>query len=392
MRKKQNIANVANKVFLSALLFCFSGLVSMAEVSSNNLLSAVEIRNSDNGYAILLKADKAAEVRKNVESQDEIYLDIAGMTPSESVGTIYNDVPEIDSVIIQPTDNEGTRILLHGKNIASSTVGFESVNAVSQNVAPSGERAKEEISLNAPVQAYAPVFNQTDEYQEEDSASLLATAASMAVSAASDSLPIVKKVVKYVFSLDKKYLAFGGIFFLIILLGFKAIKPNKDNEIKIGLSQSLKDKELDMRAELSLAEDYKTLRNTSSLSEKSAPSINYGIKAYQNSQKNPYTSQISGLPMRKTNPMASSAPKQNVAQQPFNNPKLNPIQKPLPSRRTPMPAPSAVNRPSVSATNSVKNVDSLKFLESMAQIYERNGRADLASELKSNIRKVQVAK
>lgn len=390
MKKDRSISEIVNKVVLSALLFCFSSLATMAVEAENNFLTGVEIKSSDNGYAIILKADNPAQIRKIVDSQDDIALEIAGMVPSASVGTIYNDVPEVDNVIIQPTDNNGTKILLHGKNIAACNVGFEPANAVSQNLMANGE-GKQEISLSAPVGAYAPVYKQDNTLQDEQSGSLVATMGSLAISTAQDSLPIVKRIIKYVLRLDRKYLAFGGLFLLIMLVGLKAMKPNKESEMKIGLSQSLKDRELDMRDELSLNDNYKTLRNRPQASDASVPSINYGIKAYQNSQKNPYTSQLTGLPMRKTNPVATSYKKVPVCSQAVNNQQMSAAQRPVQRKRTPMPAAASVPRQNSTATNTVKSVDSMKFLESMAQIYEKNGRKDLATELKANIKKVQVA-
>lgn len=391
MKENKSITDITNKVVLGTLLFCFTGLVSLAADVASNFLTGVEIKNSDNGYAIVLKADQPAQVRKTVESPDDIYLDVAGMVPSESVGTIYNDVPNVDNVIIQATDSNGTRILLHGKNIAACNVGFEAASAAAQNLAVDGEQ-KQAISLNAPVSTYAPVYNQDNNLQEEESGSLVSTMGSLAVSTAQGSLPILKRIIKYVLRLDRKYLAFGGLFLLIMLIGLKAVKPNKESEMKIGLSQSLKDRELDMRDELSLNDGVRTLRSRSQGVEASAPSINYGIKAYQNSQKNPYTSQLTGLPMRKTNPVAPSYKNAPAYSQPVNNTQLNSVQRPMPRKRTPMPAAASAPGQSSMATNTVKSVDSMKFLESMAQIYEKNGRKDLATELKANIQKVQVAR
>ena len=36
------------------------------------------------------------------------------------------------------------------------------------------------------------------------------------------------------------------------------------------------------------------------------------------------------------------------------------------------------------------NLDSIKFLESMTKIYEKNGRSDLAQGLKTNMKKAKV--
>ncbi len=397
MRKKVSIAAIAKKMTTLIFVFCFTALISHAEVNPNSaVLSNVEIKSSDNGYSIVLKSDKAAQVRKVVESQDEIYLDLEGMIPSESVGTVYNDVPEVGSVIIQPLGDNSTRILMQGRNIAASNVSFEPLTPLNTDTALQADTTpKEQIDLNAPVQTYAPVYDRSDVYEDNEPESMFKTAGTLAVSAARDSLPLVKKIIKYILRLDKKYLAFGSMFFLIILLGLKAMQPSKDNEIKVGLSQSLKEKELEMRDELSLNNSLTALENRKlPVSEKSVPSINYGIKSYQNSQRNPYTSQISGLPMKRISQASAVHNKNIIAKRPPNNMAANSnmISRPIAPKKAPIPTSQQARTAAPSSRGAVKNIDGMKFLESMAQIYERNGREDLANELKSNIKKVQYTR
>ncbi len=42
------------------------------------------------------------------------------------------------------------------------------------------------------------------------------------------------------------------------------------------------------------------------------------------------------------------------------------------------------------AAPKTTNIDSMKFLESMTKIYEKNGRTDLAQGLKSNMQKARM--
>ena len=51
-----------------------------------------------------------------------------------------------------------------------------------------------------------------------------------------------------------------------------------------------------------------------------------------------------------------------------------------------------MNRPIQNSTNTVakaSNIDSMKFLESMTKIYEKNGRADLAQGIKAGMLKAK---
>ncbi len=394
MRDKINIVKVFKVTVLSFLWVCFVNLNSMAAPSST--LSAVEIKDSDNGYQVVLKADKFSEIRKTSESRDDIILDIKGMLPLESVGTVYNNVPDIDSVMIQSENKEDTRIIIHGKNIASANVYFAPLETL--NVQTSPVSNANEIELSRPMSTYSPVFNQTPEYEDLQPEGMMETAASLAVGKAHQAKPYLSKLYRYLKKVDRKYLAFGAVFSLIILLGLKGMKPEKNNEIQIGLSQSLKERELSMRDELSLSNTAQTLRAQNMQPGKNAPSINYGIKAYQNSQRNPYTSQISGLPMKNVQNQVRRPMPQTQAKplaQNFNQPQLKPSlnrPKQQPMQRKPMSAPAglAANRPASLGVPQGKNIDSIKFLESMTKIYERSGRPDLANELKSSMQKAQV--
>ena len=391
---------------ISALMTSSLCLNAMA---AQNLLSAVEIKNSENGYQVLLRADKATEVRKTTQSSDDVILELRGVSPLESVGTIYNNVPEIDNVMIEPLDNNNTRVLIHGKNIATANISFKPVDSLlnaDDQSASSSISGKNEIELSQPIQNYAPVTHRIHDFEDNEANGMFLTALSLTKDSVGSAKPIAGKLLRYILKLDKKVLAFGGLFSLIIIVGLIAMKPNEKNEIKDGLSQSLKDRELEMRSELSLANELQTLRNRKQPSSQPAPSINYGLKAYQNSQRNPYTSQISGLAPRK--PLTNNSNRATVAQKPSTQAqnqaelqmKLRQARAQQARTRKPLTAPEGLRpvspvkaAPGMEASSpQVKNVDSIKFLESMTKIYERSGRADLANELKANIQKVQVAR
>ena len=99
------------------------------------------------------------------------------------------------------------------------------------------------------------------------------------------------------------------------------------------------------------------------------------------------TNGISGIARRK--PLASAP----VKKQTMKN-------KPVESR---VSAPIKAKSPSLAAANTKQtralskqtpaessDLDSMKFLESITKIYEKNGRSDLAKGLKDNLRKAQL--
>jgi hypothetical protein len=51
---------------------------------------------------------------------------------------------------------------------------------------------------------------------------------------------------------------------------------------------------------------------------------------------------------------------------------------------------TALKAAPVAAGPKTTNIDSIKFLESMTKIYEKNGRSDLAQGLKANMKKAKM--
>ncbi len=402
-------------VLISTFTVCLIGLKSNAV---ENTLSAVEIKNSDSGYQILLRSDKASEVRKTTESSDDVILELRGILPVESVATIYNNVPEIDNVIIEPLNNSNTRVIIHGKNVAGANISFKPVeNIASQN--GSNEtlttNSENEIELSKPIQNYSPVVHKINEFQDQEPSGMISSALFLAKDSAISAKPILSKIIRRVLMVDRKILALGGLFSLIILIGLVVMGSDNKNEIKVGLSQSLKDREIDINDNLALSKEIKTLRSQKQSISQSTPSINYGIKAYQTSQRNPYTSQVSGIAPRKPITNRQPAPTQQINTQSQNQAELQRklqqvrsqqtnIQKPQVQKTqlqknmtqpstlgSVSPISASVLQAAQSNIQQGQNVDSMKFLESMTKIYERSGRADLANELKASIQKVKVA-
>lgn len=184
---------------------------------------------------------------------------------------------------------------------------------------------------------------------------------------------------------DSNILIALGILALCAIFMFKPQKQQKQ-QIKIGLSQSLKDP--NMGRELAIAR--KTSAPAASLRYSGAAKTNYGMNAYKQSQKNPYMTAntapahtgISGIPRKPVTPRKSPVVSPSPARK--AEPKMTamnaPIQNPI----------HAVSENTVVNQRAVTNIDSVKFLESITKIYEKNGRKDLAKGLKDNLKKVQT--
>ena len=364
---------------LTGLALCLA--LSAAGVYANTL-SEVRINSEDSGYAVVLKTDEEAQMKKVISSPDKMYIELKDVQASDELNTIYNNAENIDNITIQPVSKNDLKITLQGKNVSSSKILFEDAQT-----APAPVQSEEEsIELGAPMAAYTPVYDAGIE-EIDQTANPQLNSALTAMNIDREKVVTTKNFLKKAANKagDSNILIALGILVICAIFMFKPQKEAKQG-IKIGLSQSLKDS--GTQRELSIAR--KTSAPTTSLKYSGAAKANYGVNAYKQSLKNPYMTTntapshngISGIPRKpvvhQKTPALSAAPAKNL--QPRTNTLTPPVKNPIMAEK-----PEPINN-----QRAVTNVDSVKFLESITKIYEKNGRQDLAKGLKDNLKKVQT--
>lgn len=371
-----NKAVSLKKIFLMiAISFCMTGAKAFA---SDNVLQAIQVDGVKDSYNIILKSDDVAEVQKTVQAPNKMILNLKGIRASKTINTIYNNTSNVDSVVVEPNGDNEVKILVQGANAGNSEVHFDTLKTplgVLDNAQPQQSKSKGEIVLNDPMNSYRPVYKK--DLNGEDEFSLSDSAASAAKG--------FKNILK---SQKANWMLTFLLFGMLILSGIKTIK-GKDNEIKVGLTQSLKDREIELYRgavglnELSSSHISNNIPNQytgvraeitgNNITNQNLAAGNYGVRAYQQGTRSPYLSSEVQKP-RQTAP----TPSVNLQQVAKNlslktkEPVQNPIEQQAPKSKA-------------------ANIDSMKFLESMTKIYEKNGRADLAQGLKTNIKKAKTS-
>jgi len=361
-------------VLASTLLICSSAFA--AEVN----LSEIEFSTANKGYNIVLKTDKNTSFKKTIQNSDRLVIELKNTMTSDDFSTIYNDVSDINNVTVTPVGRDDLRIQIQGHNINNSFINIDTSAdspVVQQNF------NENQINLNMPIENYKPVYNEIDneddEIEEEglmsETLSKLNPLATLQKhQTSSNKMPNKKN--------DYKWLTYLGLAIIMFSAAKNLFKPTQS--VQIGLSQNIKDREKEIAEKLN-----NSVKETLSLRSKiaqntSAPSINYGLKSYQNSQKNPYENVAPAIKtIRKTDSPIQPAtlPKTSTL---TSTTRPKPITNSLASKKDP------ITRPVSLATSSYRessSVDSKKFLEAMTKIYEKNGRTDLAQGLKNNINK-----
>ncbi|MCM1004042.1 MAG: hypothetical protein NC408_06855 [Candidatus Gastranaerophilales bacterium] len=348
------------KRVLLLLTMVVSMLSAMAE---ENVLQSIEIAPVKDTYNIVLVSDKAVDVKKVVQAPNKITLNMKDIRASKSLNTIYNNVENVDTVMVEPQGN-GISIFFQAENASAATITFDSLAPAAPVVSNS-----KNLKLNNPIESYAPIY--TEDFETAKTSKLF------------DKLKSSSAVVDIKDTLDEESASdFGQKVFsfgLLLLLGVGVIRlfKRKEPEMKIGLSQSLNEREINM------FRGVQPVQQTYANAEKPFTTVNYGLNAYQKETRNPYESEPMTIHNPKLRNYTTPQIQNTVATQPVSRPQPQVATIPQVKKLT-----TPVNNAPVNQSNP--NVDNLKFLESMTAIYEKSGRHDLARGLRASLNKNNI--
>lgn len=398
------------KLLLLLVIICFSNVCVQA--ATDNVLQSIQIDTFKDTYNIVLKSDEKPEAKRVISDENKMMLTLKGVRASQDLNTVYN-ATNIDSITVEPAGNDTVNVLIQAQNVSHANLIFDTLDTPlgvlrAQDNKKDGEpkqvkKHKKKIVLSHPVRDYRPVF----EDEDEDSMSL-------------DSI-MSNQYASSVISMFKDDGITNAITILliglIILCTFRLFKKNsgKEENMQVGLSQSLREREMGLMQDMmsnqqqyqAQAQMQQTPQQVQPQPAVIRPEMNYGIRSYQNANKTPYQqamrSPYMSTDIKFNNPSLQQKMQEirnNVQQQQQTLSRQN-IQEKAPAQvastplRTNRTAQAGVQQRPISSSSRVTspqqrvtNMDSMKFLDSMAKIYEKNGRSDLAQGLKAKISRV----
>lgn len=395
------------KLLLLLVIICFSNVCVQA--ATDNVLQSIQIDTFKDTYNIILKSDEKPEAKRVINDENKIMLTLKGVRVSQELNTVYN-ATNIDSVTVEPAGNDTVNVLIQAQNASHANLIFDTLDTPlgvlrAQDNKKADEpkqvkKHKKKIVLSHPVRDYRPVFEEDD----DDAMSL-------------DSL-MSSEYASSVISMFKDDGITNAITILliglIILCTVRLFRRNsgKEENMKVGLTQSLnlRDREMGLMQDMmSNQQQYQAQQQMQQAPQPQPavirPEMNYGIRSYQNANKTPYQ-QATRSPYMSTDIKFNNQSLQQKMQEIRNNVQqqtasIQNLQEKAPAQVA--SAPLRANRTTqagmqqrpISSSSRmttpqprVTNMDSMKFLDSMAKIYEKNGRSDLAQGLKAKISRV----
>lgn len=112
-------------IFTFLITFAISNTTVLA---AENSLHTITLEKNNSGYNIILGSDKVAKVIKKTPSDNELIMEISGVTSSETVNALYKGTNNIDRLVIENSAPNKLKIYITADNIKDSTVMIEPLN------------------------------------------------------------------------------------------------------------------------------------------------------------------------------------------------------------------------------------------------------------------------
>ena len=94
-----------------------------------NQLHSITLEKNNTGYNVILDTDKMPKISKKMISEDELVLNLNGITSSETVNALYKGTKNINGLIIENTAPERLKIHINAEDIKNSTVMIKSAGS-----------------------------------------------------------------------------------------------------------------------------------------------------------------------------------------------------------------------------------------------------------------------
>ncbi len=366
--------------------------------AQENVISSVIISKSKvnpQKYELNIDSSQSVHYKTRIEADNSVYFDLKNSVLAENSGTVYDDVSDIDNVVVKQLDKNKVRIYVEGKNARNTELVF--VNSEIEDVSNTPEK---KVIINRPINQYQPTSNtdlENEDIQDWNDNSFnfshLGTAIFSNLKESNLGIILIILSVIAAFAILVKSLATKLSQESEPLIGLNNQKQYAKSDINIKddlnditqRSQTLKMAQMELTKAHQKYQEYLQNKYKDNYKEKlksvNTDMIKKGIalNQYQKSTQNPYKNQevlkmnkdFTQTPHR-NNDSFKIPPKPKAINNNFSSPY---IQRPS-------------NKINYAQKNTIKK-DNMKFLESVTKIYEASGRGDLANELKNSISKAK---
>ena len=116
------------RLFLIFAFLITFALTSLTVKAAGNNLHTITLEKNNSGYNIVLGSDKIAKVVKKTPANNELIMEITGISSAETVNAIYKGTNNIDGLVIENAAPNKVKIYINADNIKNSTIMMESLD------------------------------------------------------------------------------------------------------------------------------------------------------------------------------------------------------------------------------------------------------------------------
>lgn len=156
-------------IFGFLITFIFTNLAANAKV---NQLHTITLEKSNTGYNVILESDKMAKVVKKSPSDNELILELSGITSSDTVNALYKGTNNIDSLVVENSTPNKLKIYISADNIKNSSIIMDPINGESTIVGESVPLEKV-LWITFVLALFAIIFKVSKNISEEDNKILI---------------------------------------------------------------------------------------------------------------------------------------------------------------------------------------------------------------------------
>ncbi len=127
-------------------IFLIFGLIitfiytNLAVQASSNYLRTITLEKSTTGYNVILNTDRMAKIVRRTPSENELILELSGISSKDTVNALYKGTGNIESLVIENTSPSKLKVYITAPNIKESSI-------IMQPIGGSGELVAEEFPL-----------------------------------------------------------------------------------------------------------------------------------------------------------------------------------------------------------------------------------------------------
>lgn len=111
------------KIFLNLIMMVM--MLTTAAYASDNNLNSILLEGTESGYNIILRSDKIAQVKKTIQPDGALLIDIKNISSPVNLDTRYVNVKNVNNMVVENSGGNEVKIYIQAEGIEKADIIFE---------------------------------------------------------------------------------------------------------------------------------------------------------------------------------------------------------------------------------------------------------------------------